>query len=935
MTKDLGKGMSDIGAFFAKATKNQIDQDTKSAERARQGASRRYNALLAFYKKIAKLEEDAAERRRKLNEKDSEKYTASLQKRIKSLQKTFAEGYKLLKKDSKRRIALRKREMALIQQERDLSLLQAAKDMKKYLETVNDKYDETFSTDFEKLLKKQEGETKEFKTKVSQQISVTMVGSSARKDFDALLANMEGRSKDFVKRSKKRSVFDASDLVSGFVKREQEIFSLRSQLIAAQSMGNQEEVESFEKSIAEKDKLRDKDIEKLKIYLAALKDAKRNKVEIQLPDEDLFTTKIKTRDRTALIKSIQVLFNDIEIANEAGNDALLKASTEAEKKRTHFQNEKQKLDAVHAKQQRDFREKTLKAAIKDAENALKQELGIDSTRFKNEEEATAKLLSLQKQGIITREEYAKLLGLYFSKEIIAQQNFGDQLNGIRGIQLNDQEKLILKSLEFRKKANAATREEDKSQLREAAQYYSDLAALQKRHQDEIEGIIGRAIEDPKGKGIEDLRKQQKALVDLMDQLKNQTEEPVDMGLFAELKSEYNLTTQAINQTTLALKRQKIEIDELDVPKILDESKWDKFLVFIKDAAEQASKFFGPVIWAISKIIELLQKAADALGKFLDYATGGNLNLNVFDLITSAANALIEKLDEFKEKQKELDEQFKAARISGAEYKTSSELLAKEKANAREVAKETVDQMIDDSIRFIDALVEVAPHVMQRLIDQMPKLLAALERFIPQFFRILEQFLPVLVPVMVRFWVQVASLVRKEIGKMFRQMVQNLINRLHEFRKSLNPFRRRAGKAQEGSNQGYRPKLFGIFGDTPHPVRVRSQDGLLARFSPGDTVIAAKEPAELMRQALQAVGSEVKMATRRPPPSVSSAKEKFSGGGQKIDIAVIAEGRVLDAVQMQALERGHAPKIAKRLRKASGVKVGFNRGRYNKFAVNEN
>ena len=43
-----------------------------------------------------------------------------------------------------------------------------------------------------------------------------------------------------------------------------------------------------------------------------------------------------------------------------------------------------------------------------------------------------------------------------------------------------------------------------------------------------------------------------------------------------------------------------------------------------------------------------------------------------------------------------------------------------------------------------------------------------------------------------------------------------------------------------------------FGDTPGAVSVGLQ-GLQARFAPGDTVVAAQDPQELLRQAQQAAG----------------------------------------------------------------------------------
>jgi len=61
----------------------------------------------------------------------------------------------------------------------------------------------------------------------------------------------------------------------------------------------------------------------------------------------------------------------------------------------------------------------------------------------------------------------------------------------------------------------------------------------------------------------------------------------------------------------------------------------------------------------------------------------------------------------------------------------------------------------------------------------------------------------------------------------------------------------------------------------------------------------------------------------------AAAAAYGGGGmgQTIDIAIMAEGRLLDAVQITAMRRGHAPEIKSELRRASGVTVGFNRGSF--------
>ncbi|TEU14324.1 MAG: phage tail tape measure protein [Anaerolineales bacterium] len=55
-----------------------------------------------------------------------------------------------------------------------------------------------------------------------------------------------------------------------------------------------------------------------------------------------------------------------------------------------------------------------------------------------------------------------------------------------------------------------------------------------------------------------------------------------------------------------------------------------------------------------------------------------------------------------------------------------------------------------------------------------------------------------------------------------------------------------------------------------------------------------------------------------------------GGGNSVDVAVIVEGRILDAVQIVSEARGHAPQVAREMRRAGGVKIGLDRGKFSSF-----
>ena len=84
------------------------------------------------------------------------------------------------------------------------------------------------------------------------------------------------------------------------------------------------------------------------------------------------------------------------------------------------------------------------------------------------------------------------------------------------------------------------------------------------------------------------------------------------------------------------------------------------------------------------------------------------------------------------------------------------------------------------------------------------------------------------------------------------------------------------------------------------------------------------------------GEAIIPADRNAARSRGGAQQPLAGAGgpgsmgqsAPIDIAIMAEGRLLDAVQVTAMRRGNAPGITKQLTRASGVTVGLDRGRFN-------
>ncbi len=232
--------------------------------------------------------------------------------------------------------------------------------------------------------------------------------------------------------------------------------------------------------------------------------------------------------------------------------------------------------------------------------------------------------------------------------------------------------------------------------------------------------------------------------------------------------------------------------------------------------------------------------------------------------------------------------------------------------------------------LITSLIQLLPDLIMGLVDALPKLITsivgALINSIPEVTKGIIGAIPDIIFALVEGLItSIPALLTalfydlpKQLGTAIGEAIYNALKILGQFFKDVIDEITSLGTTETQT-----------FGDTPGAVRAGS-DGLLARFAPGDTVIAAQRPMEVLRQALEATGANLGgMAAgfRAPPAPAASSPATASA---PIDIAIMAEGRLLDAVQITALDRGHAPRLEHRLRRASGVTVGVDRGRFSPY-----
>ena len=236
-------------------------------------------------------------------------------------------------------------------------------------------------------------------------------------------------------------------------------------------------------------------------------------------------------------------------------------------------------------------------------------------------------------------------------------------------------------------------------------------------------------------------------------------------------------------------------------------------------------------------------------------------------------------------------------------------------------------------RLITSVIRAIPAIILGIVDALPRLLTALVvgivSLVPEIIVAVVKALPAIVIALVEGLIEaVPALLRAIFIDLPMMLGQAIVTAIREGLATLGRFFKDVfreivtlGKADTAT-----------FGDTPGPVRAGG-DGLLASFAPGDYVVAAQRPVDVLRQALAATGADLSgvFGGGEPPPASPPVVVGGAGAAAPIDIAIMAEGRLLDAVQVTALDRGHAPRLDQRLRRASGVRVGVDRGRFNPYS----
>lgn len=258
--------------------------------------------------------------------------------------------------------------------------------------------------------------------------------------------------------------------------------------------------------------------------------------------------------------------------------------------------------------------------------------------------------------------------------------------------------------------------------------------------------------------------------------------------------------------------------------------------------------------------------------------------------------------------------------------TASQFITIIVENLPDLIDQLVEVLSDKLPDIIEVLIEKLPQIatslLNAIVEVLPILLTGFIKLLPTLLRVginaIIQLIPLIINAFVFELIPMLPMIAKElvvgivkgVGVLLLSVVKSLGDFLGFDTAGLADTINNIG----GGSTAYNAPTGFYSGINYVPQR------MLAELHQGEAVIPADVNARRMGNA------------QNPALAGSSAlgARGSNSAPQPIDIAVMAEGRLLDSVQVLAMDRGHAPKLNKRFQRASGVKVGFSRGKFSKY-----
>jgi len=239
----------------------------------------------------------------------------------------------------------------------------------------------------------------------------------------------------------------------------------------------------------------------------------------------------------------------------------------------------------------------------------------------------------------------------------------------------------------------------------------------------------------------------------------------------------------------------------------------------------------------------------------------------------------------------------------------------------------LDHIFEAIPMLITALMEALPEILVELISMLPKLIAAVLALIPRIVIGIVKMIPnIIASFFTAFFGELLPVIPKIVMMIVKSALMAIIEGMEKIGQAIGDlFRSKEGKKKAKARRDERSR------DTEEQLRneFAGEVGLESFYS-GINYVPSNMRVNVHK------GEAIIPADRNAARSRGGTQQPLAGAGGSgsmgqsapIDIAIMAEGRLLDAVQVTAMKRGNAPGISKQLTRASGVTVGLDRGRFN-------
>jgi hypothetical protein len=352
-------------------------------------------------------------------------------------------------------------------------------------------------------------------------------------------------------------------------------------------------------------------------------------------------------------------------------------------------------------------------------------------------------------------------------------------------------------------------------------------------------------------------------------------------------------------------------DALDAAK----KKMDEFGSKGKQIAGVIAKVFKGAFGAIKAGFDTVMSVVETVSGF---------SFNILGTIQNAVSSIISQQDAA------MQDADQRAREAGFDPEAAAR-RAQASVNPADTATAFVQGLVDNALRITEVFVAAVGPVMSSLAAGLPAVFTAVADALPGIAMAFAANIGPIINAIIDGVPKVAIALIQAIPVIATALVEAILTDLipalpgiaFELAKAVVSAIWEALKGIGGAIGKAAAEFFGF--DTGGPAAYSGMDyvpaTMRATLHQGEAVIPADRNAKRLSGA----------TAPAPAGAAQNYGGGYGGGGGQFEVAVIAEGRLLEAVQLKAESLGRATGMGKRIRKAAGVQVGFSRGDYNPWS----